>query len=81
MLYLIAIILKRTNHDSEVFLKAAEHLNLNPRECFAKEEVIAGIDAGNSDGFITIGIGPARKYKKIKISTNKLSDLLTLFKE
>ena len=71
----------RSKPNPEVFLKAAEYLNLEPSECFVIEDAVAGIDAGNNGGFITIGIGPASKYEKAKFSINKLSDLLNFFKE
>lgn len=71
----------KSKPNPEVFLKAAEYLNLEPSECFVIEDAVAGIDAGNNGGFITIGIGPASKYEKAKFSINKLSDLLNFFKE
>ncbi len=71
----------KSKPNPEVFLKAAEYLNLEPSECFVVEDAVAGIDAGNNGGFITVGIGPASKYEKAKFSINKLSDLLNFFKE
>lgn len=71
----------KSKPNPEVFLKAAEYLNLEPSECFVIEDAVAGIDAGNNGGFITVGIGPASKYEKAKFSINKLSDLLNFFKE
>lgn len=69
----------KSKPNPEVFLKAAEYLNLEPSECFVVEDAVAGIDAGNNGGFITVGIGPASKYEKAKFSINKLSDLLNFF--
>ena len=56
----------RSKPDPEVFLKAAEYLNLQPCECIVVEDAEAGIDAGNAGGFVTVGIGCAEQYKKTK---------------
>ncbi len=71
----------KSKPNPEVFLKAAEYLNLEPNECYVVEDAVAGIDAGNNGGFITVGIGPASKYEKANFSINKLFDLLNLFKK
>ena len=39
----------------EVFLKAANNINLKPSECFVIEDARPGIDAANAGGFISIG--------------------------
>ena len=62
----------------EVFLKAAELLNMNPDECYVVEDAEAGIDAGLSGGFTTIGIGPASVYEKTDYPVKKISDILSL---
>ncbi len=64
--------------DPEVFLKAAEKLNLQPCECLVVEDAEAGIDAGNAGGFKTAGIGIASNYLKTCYKINKLSDILKL---
>ena len=56
----------RSKPDPEVFLKAAEYLNLQPCECIVVEDAEAGIDAGNAGGLVTVGIGCAEQYKKTK---------------
>lgn len=43
--------------DPEVFLKAAEYLNVPPQRCIVFEDAIAGIQAANNAGMISIGIG------------------------
>lgn len=60
----------------EVFLKAAKMLNLSPSECVVVEDATAGIDAANSGGFKSYGLGPASKYDKTNISLNEFKDLL-----
>ena len=41
----------------EVFLKAAEQININPKNCIVFEDAIAGIQAANKAGMISVGIG------------------------
>lgn len=43
--------------DPEVFLKAANHLNVPPQRCIVFEDAVAGIQAANNAGMISIGIG------------------------
>lgn len=43
--------------DPEVFLIAAHKLNRQPEECVVFEDSVAGIEAANSAGMTTIGIG------------------------
>lgn len=68
----------RSKPDPEVFLKAAEYLNLQPCECIVVEDSEAGIDAGNAGGFVTVGIGCAEQYKKTKHPIKNLAELLKL---
>lgn len=43
--------------DPEVFLKAAELLNVNPNECLVFEDAQAGIEAALNGGMKVIGVG------------------------
>lgn len=43
--------------DPEVFLIAANKLNLKPEECVVFEDSVAGIEAANKAGMTSIGIG------------------------
>lgn len=43
--------------DPEVFLKAAQHLNVPPEHCIVFEDAVAGIQAANNAQMISIGIG------------------------
>lgn len=62
--------------DPEVFLKAAEMLNLKPSECYVVEDATSGIDAAKAGGFLSFGIGDAEKYKFVDYPIKKLSDIL-----
>lgn len=73
--------ISKSKPDPEVFLKASEFINLKPSECAVVEDAVSGIDAGNSGGFITFGIGPASKYEKTKYPIKELSDLIEILKE
>ena len=43
--------------DPEVFLIAAEELKVAPEDCIVFEDALAGIEAANSAGMISVGIG------------------------
>ena len=43
--------------DPEVFLKAAQQFNVTPENCIVFEDAVAGIQAANTAGMISIGIG------------------------
>ncbi len=66
----------RSKPDPEVFLKAAAFLGLLPSACAVVEDAVAGIDAANAGGFLSIGLSDASAYPKTKISISYLSDLL-----
>lgn len=68
----------RSKPDPEVFLKAAEFLNLPPEECYVIEDAFAGIDAGNAGGFSTVAIGEATKHAKADFKIERFSDILKL---
>lgn len=62
--------------DPEVFLRAAEKLNLKAEQCIVVEDAVAGVDAANNAGMISIGIGEeAHLYKANHVlpSTKELS--------
>jgi len=48
----------------EVFLKAAELLKVQPKDCIVFEDSQAGIEAANKAGMISIGIGDKNTLKK-----------------
>jgi beta-phosphoglucomutase len=43
--------------DPEVFLLAAQQLNITPTDCIVFEDAVAGVTAANTAGMISIGIG------------------------
>ena len=71
----------KSKPDPEVFLKAADFLNLSPSECYVVEDAISGIDAANAGGFCSIGIGEASKFAKTDHPINKFSEILKVVKE
>jgi beta-phosphoglucomutase len=45
----------------DLFLHAAEQLNLLPAECVVVEDAAAGIEAARSGGFRSVGLGPRER--------------------
>lgn len=66
--------------DPEVFLKAAEFINEDPKDCLVVEDAFSGIDAGVAGGFKTAAIGDATRCDKPTYKLTKLSDLLEICK-
>ena len=67
--------ISKSKPDPEIFLKAAEALNLKPSECLVIEDAEAGINAAKNGGFIAVGIGSASGYNKNDYSISKLSEI------
>lgn len=70
--------ISKSKPDPEVFIKAAQFIQLQPEDCLVVEDAVAGIDAGISGGFPTAAIGDAVKYDKATYKLNKFSDLLKI---
>ena len=68
----------RSKPDPEVFLKAAAFLGLEPGDCAVIEDAVAGIDAANAGGFLSIGIGDAAAYDKAELRIRSIDELLQL---
>ncbi|SCP97008.1 beta-phosphoglucomutase [Anaerobium acetethylicum] len=64
--------------DPEVFLKAADMIELKPEECLVIEDAEAGIHAAVSGGFHNAGIGSASKYAKTENAIASFRDILEL---
>ena len=64
--------------DPEVFLKAAEFLGEEPKDCYVVEDAEAGIDGALAGGFTAIGVGGAAEYAKTQIRLTKFRDLCAL---
>ena len=50
---------ERGKPDPEIFVSAAEGLNVYPEQCIGVEDAAAGIDAIRAGGMFSVGIGPA----------------------
>lgn len=66
----------RSKPDPEVFVKAAEFLEVEPEDCMVVEDAHAGIDAAKAGGMYAAGIGGAATYEKTDISLETFADLL-----
>jgi beta-phosphoglucomutase len=49
--------ISKSKPDPEVFLKAANELNLDPQNCLVFEDAAAGIEAAKKAGMLAIGVG------------------------
>ena len=68
----------RSKPDPEVFLKAAEMLEVDPSEAIVVEDAISGIDAALAGGFKCVGIGEAATHPNVTYPLKDLSDLPNL---
>ncbi|MBQ0126034.1 MAG: beta-phosphoglucomutase [Clostridiales bacterium] len=66
----------RSKPDPEVFLKAAQYLNLSPCDCFVIEDAYAGIDAAKAGGFTAVAIGDATTHEKADYRIKTFGELL-----
>ena len=66
--------------DPEVFIKAAQYLELEPSECYVVEDAKAGIDAGRAGGFTTFALGDAYGYEKADNSIECFEHILQIAK-
>ncbi|HCT91242.1 MAG TPA: beta-phosphoglucomutase [Lachnospiraceae bacterium] len=66
----------RSKPDPEVFLKAAERLELEPSECLVVEDALAGIDAAVAGGFGSAGLGEAAGHPQVTCPLKSIRDLL-----
>ena len=64
--------------DPEVFLKAAELLELDPAQCLVVEDARAGVDAAVAGGFACAGLGDAAHYEKTDYPLHEFSEILSL---
>lgn len=69
----------RSKPDPEVFLKAAQFLGLEPKDCAVIEDAFAGIDAACAAGMLSVGIGDASGYDKASCHIQCFDELLKLF--
>lgn len=64
--------------DPEVFLCASRDLGIPPCECYVVEDAEAGIQAANTGGFVSVGIGSAAEYSGADIKIKTFDMLLNL---
>ncbi|MFI8604933.1 beta-phosphoglucomutase [Cellulophaga baltica] len=61
--------------DPEVFLIAADQLGVKPSNCIVFEDAVAGIEAANAAGMISIGIGDAEILNQAKYNFNDFTEI------
>jgi len=61
--------------DPEVFLIAADHLGIKPSNCIVFEDAVAGIEAANAAGMISIGIGDADILNQATYNFNDFTEI------
>ena len=63
----------------EVFLNAAEGLEMNPENCIVFEDSVAGIQAANKANMISIGIGEENVLNEADYVFNNFTEITTDF--
>ena len=71
--------IKNSKPDPEVFLIAADMLNVAPDECVVVEDAKAGIIAAKRAGMTAVAIHDAKDSEEADYCINSLSELLSLF--
>lgn len=70
--------ISKSKPDPEVFVVAAEMLNLSAKDCLVVEDVEAGIEAAEAGGFDSAGLGEASKYNKTTYKLNNFKEILDI---
>jgi len=73
--------IKRSKPAPDVFLAAAEKLGVKPKDCAVIEDALAGIQAANAAGMLSIAIHDATQYNEADISIQKPTDLIKILKK
>ena len=68
----------RSKPDPEVFLKAAQFLDLEPAQCIVVEDAVAGAEAGHAGGFTVACVGDAAQEKAGHHNMATIRELLDL---
>lgn len=68
----------RSKPDPEVFLKAAQFLDLKPEECIVVEDAVAGAEAGHAGGFTVACVGDAAREKAGHFNMSTIRELLDI---
>ncbi|TXC89836.1 beta-phosphoglucomutase [Metabacillus litoralis] len=67
--------LKKGKPDPEIFLKAAELLNVQPDNCIGVEDAIAGVESIKSAGMFAVAIGPKNQFSTADIVYQTTAEL------
>jgi beta-phosphoglucomutase len=70
-----AATIKNGKPDPEIFLRAAELLEVNPSYCIGVEDAIAGVDAIKGAGMFAVAVGPAESFQKADLVYSSTSDV------
>ena len=70
--------ISKSKLDPEVFVVAAEMLNLSAKDCLVVEDAEAGIEAAEAGGFDSAGLGEASKYSKTTYKLNNFKEILDI---
>lgn len=70
--------ISKSKPDPEVFVVAAEMLNLSAKDCLVVEDAEAGIEAAEAGGFDSAGLGEASKYSKTTYKVNNFKEILDI---
>lgn len=63
----------------EVFLKAAKHLDCEPKNCIVFEDSVAGVKAANIASMVSIGIGDKETLKEADYIFNDFTEITKEF--
>jgi beta-phosphoglucomutase len=63
----------------EVFLKAAKHLDCEPKNCIVFEDSVAGVKAANIASMVSIGIGDKETLKEADYVFNDFTEITKEF--
>lgn len=70
----------KSKPNPEVFIKAANWLNLKNDECVVIEDAVAGLEAAKACHMIAIGIGDAKDSDLADYKLNEFKDLINIIK-
>lgn len=71
--------IKNSKPAPDVFLKAAEKLEMHPSSCVVVEDALAGIEAAKRAGMIAVAVSDAKNSHLADYRFNSILDLLSLF--
>ncbi len=71
-----AAICKNSKPAPDIFLMAAEGLNVNPVNCIGVEDASAGVEAINTAGMYSVGVGEQSVLNEAKIVVSNTNELV-----